>query len=80
MQGDKVRIESVATEMENDTIYTTEISEKPQFMLEEEYHQQIIKCVIEAVKKACKTVYPMNESAQIRIAKVILNMATGVDI
>ena len=71
MEGDKVGINAVATDMNGQVVYTTEISEKPQFMLDEEYHEQLIECAIEAVKSACRAIYPISNEAQRRLVKLI---------
>lgn len=73
MEGDKVRIIATATDINGNTVYTTEIDEKPQFMLDEEYHEQLIECSCQAVLSACKIIYPNNNVAQKRLASMIAN-------
>ena len=71
MEGDKVTLMTVAEEVSGDTIYTTKLGEKPQFMLDEEYREQIIKCAAESLKIAVKAVYPNMMEQQKLLASAI---------
>lgn len=73
MEGDIVKISSIAVETSGVPVYNTDISKKPEFMLDEEYNQEVIGCALEAIKKACETIYPNNSEAQSRLAKMIAN-------
>ena len=75
MEGDKVSITSTSIEMNGIPVHVAEISEKPQFMLAEEYTQEIIECAILAVQTAYRTIYPNNPTAQSRISDLIAKMA-----
>lgn len=79
MEGDKVEIVANATEIEGKFFLTSKISEKPQFMLDEEYRQQIIACAVEAIRVACTSVYPNNEGTRLVLAQAIANMAIKGD-
>jgi len=76
MEGDKVSITSTSTENEGIFYHDTYVSEKPQFMMNEEYHQELIQCAINAVREACKIIYPNNEGTRIVLAEMIANRAT----
>lgn len=58
MEGDKVVVSATALEHSGDIAYCGEISQKPEFMLEEEYEWQMIQCAVEVNKLICKKLYP----------------------
>ena len=74
MEGDSVSIHSQATEINGEPVYTAKLSEKPQFMLDEEYNQEIIGCAIEAVRATCLSIYPFNIEMQKKMAEMIAKM------
>lgn len=58
MENDKIHIISSATEKNGTHEFQTEISEKPQFMLDSEYNELLLLCVINAVEDVCKKISP----------------------
>ena len=77
MDGDKVYLNSSAIEKNGTPIFYVEMGEKPQFMLECEYVEQIIGCATEVVKMACKSIYPSDGEMQEKIAHLIAKKAIG---
>ena len=77
MEGDKVYLQATATETNGIPVYGTEMGQKPQFMLECEYVEQIIGCATEVVKMACKSIYPGDGEMQEKIAHLIAKKAIG---
>lgn len=77
MEGDKVYLKATPTETNGIPVYGTEIGQKPLFMLDEEYVEQIIGCATEVVKMACRNIYPENGEMQVKIAQLIAKKAIG---
>lgn len=73
MEGDIVKITAQATEVNGIPSFEAKIGEKPQFMLDEEFNQLIFGCALEALKVACKLIYPSNEELQKKLAVLIAN-------
>ena len=59
MEGDKVVVSVTALDHDGDVAYCGEVSQKPQFMLEEEYEWQMIQSAVEMNKMICKKLYPV---------------------
>ena len=70
MQGDKIAIGTTAIEENNELVYATEVSPKPEYMLEEEYKQTLIECTVKSLAAVCQSVYPSVE-AQSTLAEYI---------
>ena len=77
MEGDKVYLKATATETNGIAVYGTEMGQKPLFMLDEEYVEQIIGCAVEVVRMACRNIYPENGEMQQKIAQLIAKKAIG---
>ena len=71
LEGDKVYLHVTATEKNGVLVFSSEIGQKPQFMLNEEYVQSLIDCAILAVKKATEAIYPDNVEMQQQVAEAI---------
>ena len=76
MEGDKVRIEVELEERLGKNVVDVRISDKPQFMLKEEYDKQLIDGMIEAIKSVCQTVYPNNKNTQEVLARAMANQVS----
>ena len=75
MQGDKVFVKVEGEEKEGQPVFAVEISEKPQFMMDEEFNLQLIECATYAVQSVCKTCFPNNEPMQGALANTIAKKA-----
>ena len=75
MTGDKVIVMTTAEDENGFMTLGTEISEKPQFMLDEEYTMTMVRCAQETVRMVCKVCYPNNREAQKRLAESIAKRA-----
>ena len=73
MEGDTVKILTQETERGGAPEYEMEISEKPMYMLNEEYNSTLIICTIKMLKMVCETIYPGNKEAQSNCIKGIMN-------
>ena len=73
MEGDVVKILTSAKEESGFLEYNVEISEKPQYMLDEEYNAALITCVINAVRETCNVIYPDNKKSQEHLIKGIMS-------
>lgn len=71
MEGDKVIVSVTALEKDGDTYYCGEISEKPQYMLQAEYEQQMLRCAVEVNKMVAKKVFPNGAEARERMIEYI---------
>ena len=75
MQGDKIKVTAEAIENNGEMEYASIISEKPIFMVQQEYNQSLIRCACKVVNAVCKAVYPNNEGTQKVLAEAIANHA-----
>lgn len=75
MQGDTIRVIAEAVENNGEMEYASVISEKPMFMIQQEYNQTLIRCACKVVNAVCKAVYPNNEGTQQVLAEAIANYA-----
>ena len=75
MEGDKVIVSTMVKEENGITKMEAEISEKPQFMLEEEYNQSIIDCAVYTIRTVCAYLYPTNAQMQVKMAEAIAKKA-----
>ena len=70
MEGDRITVNSMVTEINNDYEYEVKIGEKPIFMFEEDFNLQLIQCAINSVRCVCQKL-SQDEDQQKRIAKMI---------
>ena len=52
-------------------VFSAEIGQKPQFMLNEEYTNSLCDCAILAIRKVAETIYPNNIERQQKFAEAI---------
>ena len=64
MSGDRVQITAYALEQDEKPVYAVHISEKPQFMLDEEFKYHLLECGKNVIEGICQRIYPNNKSAQ----------------
>ncbi len=79
MEGDKITIVSESTEKDGFPVYTIEISEKPEFMLDAEYTKEALECAINAVRSACRKV-STNPSQERTFAEYVIRKLKQDDI
>ena len=75
MEGDKVIVSTSVCDENGISTVDTEISEKPQFMLDEEYNESIIDCAVGTLKVVCAYMYPNSKEMQARMAEAIAKKA-----
>ena len=79
MTGDKVSVQAQIIEDDVVSEYKVDVSEKPKFMLDEEYNQKLLMCAIMAVQSVCKNVAKTDDQRSLYLNYIINSVRCGFE-